>query len=434
VATVNTLWIDTQQLRAGLHVYLDLSWFDHPFPFSHFKITSDDQIRTIRSLGLTRVRYSPELSDEPVALAVAARPAAPPATESAAPAPAPPESASPMMKAKEAMVQRARERRLAAERVEKAFVATARTLKDLQRNMFSRPAEALAVTQGLVSDIADAILTAPEMAIQVMAEKPGGEELYLHSLNVATLSLMVARDLKLPRVVAEALGVGALLHDMGEHEVPDRILHKRTPLTPAERHFFEQHPVYGVTMARKLALAPMALAVIGQHHEFFDGSGYPAGLKGDQIELAARIVVITNHFDELCNPASIDDAMTPHEALSLMFARQQAKFDPRLLKVFIRCMGVYPPGSIVQLSNGALGIVSSVNTDHPMRPVVLIYDESVPPEAGMMIELEAEPSLNISKAIRPAQLPREVLKYLSPRMHLSYYFDTSPSSSGKASP
>lgn len=431
MATVNTLWIDAQQLRAGLHVYLDLSWFDHPFPFSHFKITSEEQIRTIRSLGLTRVRYSPELSDEPVALAVSAQPAPAPAPMPLPAAELPPR-VSPVTKAKEAMMQRARERRLAAERVEKAFVTTARSLKDLQRNLFSRPAETLAVTQKLVSDIAESILSAPDMLIQVMGEKPGGEELYLHSLNVATLSLMLARELRLPRVVAEALGVGALLHDIGEGEVPDRILHKRTPRTPAERHFFEQHPVYGASMAQKLNIAPAALAVIGQHHEFSDGSGYPAGLKGEQIELLARIVVITNHFDELCNPPAIEDAMTPHEALSFMFAKQQAKFDGALLKAFIRCMGVYPPGTIVQLSNGILGMVSSVNTARPMRPVVLVYDESVPPEAGLMIELEAEPTLNISKAIRPVQLPREVLRYLSPRMHLSYYFDAS-SSASKAS-
>lgn len=419
--------VELAQLRVGLYVYLDMKWLDHPFAFSHFKIKSAEQIKVIRSLGLTSVRFSAELSDPE------------PAVDQAKPVPAPatPLADEPIlptaaMLAKKAMMVQMQQRRAAAERIEKAFVNTANTLKDIEKNLYSRPAETLQVTTKLVQQIADSILSAPELAIQVMGDKVGGEELYFHSLNVAMLSMMMARELKLPMEVVGTLGVGALLHDIGRKEVPDRILLKTEPLTPAERNFYELHPAYGVEMAKRMQLAPAAMAIIGEHHEFFDGTGYPKKIKGEAINLLARMVVIANHYDELCNPPAIADALTPHEALSLMFAKQRSKFDPKLLHIFIRCLGVYPPGTIVQLSNGFLGMVSTVNTAHPMKPILVVYDANVSKEDAMLFDMATETDLSIAKAIRPAQVPIEIYNYLSPRKRVSYYFDASSAVKPKA--
>lgn len=414
------------QLRVGLYVYLDLKWFDHPFAFSQFKISSADEIRVIRSLGLKAVRYSPELSDpatpmtgsaqQPVPVGIAA-PVSVPAAAMATEEPAE------VMQAKRVLIEQIRQRRQTAQRIENAFAHTASMLREIDKNLLSQPVETLQHTTELVNQIAESILSAPELAIQVMSDKLGGEEQYFHSLNVTMLSMMMARDLKLPAPVVGVLGVGALLHDIGQKEVPARILMKTEVLTPAERNFFEQHPVYGVAMARRMNLSPGAMAIIAEHHELFDGSGYPAKLKGESISLLARIVAIANYYDELCNPTAVADALTPHEALSLMFAKLRSKFDPQLLKVFIRCLGVYPPGTIVQLSNGALGMVSTVNTARPMKPVVLVYSTEMPKEEAMLLDMDLENDLNIAKAIRPAQVPREVYAYLNPRKRVSYYFD-----------
>ena len=434
MATSDTSWIDIQHLRVGLYVHLDLGWMDHPFAFSHFKITTEDQIGILRGLGLARVRYSPERSDEAVALgAVPNKVAAPPPATTAVTAAAPAATSAAML-AKRALMDAMRQRRESADRIERAFVATAQTIRDTERIIYSQPELALANTTQLVGRIADSILTAPDMVIQVMGEKPGGEEIYLHSLNVATLAMMLAREMQLPKELVCALGVGALLHDIGKHEVPDRILNKKTPLTPAEQHFLAQHPTYGAAMAERMHLPKAGLAIIAQHHEYHDGSGYPAGLKGDAVGLLSRIVVIANYFDDLCNPPALDDALTPHEALSLMFARLPSKFDPALLKVFIHCMGVFPPGTIVQLSNGAVGMVLSVNTQRPLKPLVTVYDANVPREEALVLDMGTEEALHIGKALRPSQVPREVLNYLSPRMHVSYFFDGGPPKSpGRAS-
>ena len=418
MANENTLTMD--QLRVGLYVYIDLKWFEHPFAFSHFKIKSEEQIKTLRSLGLRTMRYSPELSDAGP-LAVPFAPGQPAAARPDALAPAP----SPVMVAKRAMMEQMKVRRETAARIEQAFLNTAQTIRDIEKTLYSQPAQTLQKASLLVRQIADSILSAPELAIQVMGDKLGGDELYFHSLNVTMLSMMMARDLKLPIEVVGVLGVGALLHDIGHKELPDPIRLKTEALTAAERNFFELHPQYGVTIAKRMHVAPAALTIIGEHHELFDGSGYPGHLKGEAINLLSRIVAIANHYDELCNPPLLTDALTPHEALSLMFAKLRSKFDPKLLQVFIRCLGVYPPGTMVQLSNGFMGMVATVNTARPMKPIVVVYDPDVPKDEAMMLDLEAEADLSVAKAIRPGQVPREVYHYLSPRKRVSYYFDAS---------
>lgn len=415
--TSDTVPITMDQLQVGLYVNLDLKWFEHPFAFSHFKIKNEEQIKTLRSLGLKTVRYNPTLSD------ISPPPPAstPPPAESPDPEVQP--SVSPVLEAKRAMMERIKAQREAAARIEKAFIDTAKAVHDIEKNVFSRPEETIRQAAQLVSQITDSILCAPELAIHVMGDKMGGEELYFHSLNVAMLSMMMARDIHLPQEVVNALGMGALFHDVGRKEIPDKVLLKTEPLTQAEQNLYQMHCQYGVDIAQRLKLPPPVQAIIRDHHETFDGSGYPQRLKGEAIGLLSRIVSIANYYDELCNPPNMGIALTPHEALSIMFAKLRAKFDPKLLQVFIRCLGVYPPGTIVQLSNGVIGMVATVNTAKPMKPMVVIYDANIPKDEAILVDMERETDLNIVKAIKPAQVPQEVYLYLSPRKRVSYYFD-----------
>ena len=413
------------QLRIGLYVYLDLTWFQHPFAFSHFKIKSEDQIKTILGLGLKSVRYDPALSDPVSSKPVETQPR--PDQETA------PDFITQALSAKRAMMERIRVQREAAGRIENAFINSAKTVREVEKNLFTKPAETVRQASLLVTQIAESILCAPELAIHVMGDKMGGEELYFHSLNVTTLSMMIARDIKLPQEVIGTLGMGALFHDIGRKEIPNRILMKAEPLTQAEHHLYEMHCQYGVEIGQKLQFTAAVLAIIREHHELFDGTGYPNKLKGEAIGLLSRIVALANHYDELCNPLNIADALTPHEALSLMFARLRNKFDPKLLQILIRCLGVYPPGTIVQLSNGVIGMVATVNANKPMKPMIVIYDADVPKDEAILVDMASETDLNIAKAVRPAQVPIEIYNYLSPRKRVSYYFDAGqPGQPGQA--
>ena len=413
--------VSTDQLRIGLYVHLDLRWFEHPFAFNKFKIKTEEQISTIRSLGLKTVRYDPALSDARPAAAPSPQ-AAPEAAEAPSANSQAPAEPSPLA-AKRAMIERIREHRQSSVRVEKAFLSTANTIAEIEKNLFARPEESVGQATELIGQIVDSILSVPELAVQVMGDQNGGEELYFHSLNVTMLALIMAQQLKLRPDLIRTLGVGALFHDIGHREIPRQILMKRTPLTKAERNFYELHCQYGVRLGEQLLLAPGILAIIGEHHEFYDGSGYPDQRAGESIGLPSRIVVIANHFDELCNPVNPADAMTPHEALSTMFTKLRNKFDLSLLQVFVRGLGVYPPGTVVQLSNGMVGMVVTINTARPMKPMLVVYDADIPKEEAILVDMQHEAEVNIAKAIRPAQLPREIYNYLNPRKQVSYYFD-----------
>lgn len=412
--------IPIDQLQVGLYIHLDLKWFEHPFAFSHFKIKEEEQLKIIRSLGLKTVRYDPALSDVGPASPAAAPSNAQPA-EPAAPEIAP--VVSPELQAKRVMMERIKAQRADAARIEHAFINTAKAVREIEKNLFSMPAETLRKASELVSQFVDSILSAPELAIHVMGDKTGGEEIYHHALNVTTLSMMIARDIKLPQEVAGPLALGALLHDVGHKNIPDKVLKKLDPLTQAEKNLYELHCQYGAEIGERLGFPRSCISIIGDHHEAFDGTGYPHKLKGEAIGVLPRIVAIANFYDEMCNPVNIAAALTPHETLSMMFAKHRSKFDPKLLQVFIRCLGVYPPGTIVQLSNGVIGMIVTVNTSRPMKPVVVIYDAGVPRDEAILVDMDRESDLNIVKSIRPGQVPQEIYRYLSPRKRVSYYFD-----------
>lgn len=426
--------ISPDQLQIGVYVYLDVGWMSHPFSFNNFKIRNEDQLRTIQGLGLASLRWDPARSDVKPLPKGARRDAATPRAEvaEATAAAAAPEFAVPAQATPEFTEQMAIKRRRieklathheAIGRVERAFTSAADVVRGINKSIHSQPDKTLSEAGQLIANIVDDLLAAPELAIQVMAEKPGSEGIYLHSLNVSVLSMILGRELNMPAEVVKTIGIGALFHDIGLNEIPGKILNKTEPLTKAERDFRELHCQYGHEIGKTAGLPPGALGIIMQHHENFDGSGYPRKLKGEAIDPLARIVAIANAYDNLCNPTSFVHALTPHEALSLMFAQQRSRHDPRLLQAFIRFMGVYPPGTVVGLSNDALGLVIKINSARPLKPIVIVYDEGIPRHEAMILDLDEEPDINVSRAIRPAQLPPAVFDYLSPRKRVSYYFD-----------
>lgn len=412
-------YVDVDQLRIGLYVHIDLPWFKHPFTLNSFKISSEGQLRDLRELGEARFRYDPARSDALPAQVQASEPAVT-ADAVADPAAAPSHPASRAAPAGRLTAYRQR-----IEEVDKAFLKAGAILRQLNRNLMQNPHETLQEMGKLVEQMVQAFLEHPEVALHVMGEKCGGDEAYVHSLNVSVLCMMLTKGLDFNPEQARALGLGALLHDIGLLEIPDRVLKKKpSEYTRPERELRALHCEYGLKLGRQLGLAPEVLAIIYQHHEMADGSGYPQGLELAQIIPGARVVALVNYYDNLCNPIDMSQAMTPHEALSFMFAQRRSKFDPAMLQQLIRCLGVYPPGTLVSLSNDAIALVMSVNPAKPLRPCVMVYDESVPKEEAPILDLEHETELHITKAIRPAMLPPRTAAYLSPRQHVTYFFDS----------
>jgi hypothetical protein len=172
-----------------------------------------------------------------------------------------------------------------------------------------------------------------------------------------------------------------------------------------------------------MGLTPGVLLVLAQHHEHADGSGFPMRLALDRLSVAARIVALVNRYDNLCNPPSLAMALTPHEALSLLFAQSRSQFDSSLLNSFIRMMGVYPAGSTVQLTDDRYALVVSVNSTRPLKPKVLVHDPRLPREEALHLNLMEHPDLGIRRSLKPAQLPADALEYLAPQPRVAYFFE-----------
>jgi hypothetical protein len=138
---------------------------------------------------------------------------------------------------------------------------------------------------------------------------------------------------------------------------------------------------------------------------------------------ATSIVAIVDRYDNLCNPQGSAKPFTPHEALSLLFAQGKSKYDAAILNAFIKMMGVYPPGSIVQLTDDRYAIVVGVDSTRPLKPRVAVHDPRVPADESVIVDLERTPQLGIRRSLRPGALPPEALASLSPRQRVAYYFE-----------
>jgi HD-GYP domain-containing protein (c-di-GMP phosphodiesterase class II) len=250
-----------------------------------------------------------------------------------------------------------------------------------------------------------------------------GDNASAHAMNVAVISLLLGRVFGLADDEMHDLGLGALLHDVGKLDLPERLRHTDDRLPKDDQAAYREHVAHGVLHGKRMGLQAGALLVLAQHHEMADGSGFPLKLKSEKQTTAARIVALVNRYDNLCNPPSLAQALTPHEALSLLFAQGRSQFDASLLNSFIRMMGVYPAGSVVQLTDERYALVMSVNSTRPLKPNVLVHDPERPREEALHLNLIHMPDLGIRRSLKPSQLPADALEYLAPRPRVAYFFE-----------
>lgn len=421
---VTSEFIDIHQLQIGMFIELEVGWMSHPFPSGSFKISSDKQIEIIRGLGLQRVRYVPGKSDTMSGLSAA---------NVAAPAPDKDvrSESEPARSSDEAEALRLRKQRIellgAQQRnlivCERRFGEATRQYKQVVEQVNTRPRAAMEQSLSLVSSFVGEMLGQQESIIRLLSEAVG-DRAAMHPVNVTIISLLLGKSLGLPQSDMIDLGMGAFLHDIGKSQLPDRVRWLEENFSSAEYKLYQEHVGLGVTLAQRMDLSAGAVQAIAQHHELIDGSGFPARLKGDSLSTAAKIVSLVNRYDNLCNPGRSAAAITPHEALSLIFAQLKTRFDGVTLSAFIRMMGVYPPGSVVQLVDGRFAIVVSVNSTRPLKPRLIVYEPGISKHEALILDLEQSPAIGIRRSLKPASLPAAALDYLSPRQRIAYFYES----------
>ncbi len=412
------------ELKVGMYVDLNCSWFWHPFASKTFKITSENELTVIRSLGLNTVLVDPALSDREK----------PQWTQNDSgtvkdSAVIPSASAQARLSSDNAplhpTITRYKESLQQADAVYKhTLTQSSRALNDIRNGSEAGLTEAKEMVNSLTELLLD------DATSSAMGSLLGVQDLdditVLHAMNVAVLSMMAGRQFDLSHEQTKILGIAGLLHDIGEQRVPSPLHMGGSNMTSENQKVFQQHVDFGLNMLAQFPGLPDAVTdIVRQHHERIDGSGYPAQLRGDQLSLLSRILMAVDEYDRLINAQDIRKNITPTEALSKMYLTGKTTFSEEVVVALIQTLSVYPPGTIVELNDKSIGLVISINLQTRMRPLIILYDPTVDQENPNIANLSKNTDQSIVRSIPRSEIAQEISDYLNLSRWTGYFINSS---------
>jgi HD-GYP domain-containing protein (c-di-GMP phosphodiesterase class II) len=253
--------------------------------------------------------------------------------------------------------------------------------------------------KNMAENIINELMTNKDVMANIVDIKSVDGYTYQHSVNVAILSIIMGIEMKLNRRVIKAITVGALLHDFGKIFLNQAILAKPSALTPSEYKQVQSHPSLGYHYLKShhVDLDPISYQCILQHHERYNGTGYPDGLKGAQVNRYAQIVSICDMYDAMSSDRPYRPAYSPNESLEYIMACSGIDFDADLVRTFVRRIIPYSVGTLVKLSTGEIGVIRKNYKNYTLRPRVdvIISEDSAGNVKYKTVELMKEPAIVI---------------------------------------
>ncbi len=435
-----------EDLRIGHYVKLECSWWKHPFAANMFKVTTGTELRRIKKISKLQLFFDPDLSDpspekdelpshelsspdsdvqsdiESVEGSFEQEPQGELEEEKE-------ETPRFLPEDRKSRREILRERRSQLKKTERAYEETAKQTKAALKNMVSGDVAGLRMAENMLIDLTKMLKADRSvMAIlEVMNSTDLDDPLFVHAMNVCVLSMLVGNLMGLEEEELVLLGLGALAHDIGYLNLP-REVNLTTAGFSREGANMKLHIQQGLTGIERIPEFPEAgVQIIAQHHERLNGNGYPDGLTQDEIFPLAKIVMIIDEYDELCHGQGQE--LTPYEALSLMyqntFVKKKCEFDENILIQLVKSLGVYPPGTLVELNDGSVGVVISINPQCRTSPQIMIYVPDIPQDEATIVDLSQDEDLTIEKSLRPKELSKEAKRYLNPSRATGFF----PSSS-----
>ncbi|MEK6772094.1 MAG: HD-GYP domain-containing protein [Pseudomonadota bacterium] len=372
--------IDARDVQLGMYIAeLDRPWLETPFMFQGFELQSQDALAKLqeickyvwidtkqgidfvppaRGAGAAYARMQ-ELADEDVEI----------------------------RKKVEALVAQSKNTRATRKPYEDkaTFQEEIKVAREIQKEAKTTIDEALTeIKKGgkkidlqlagkVVTRMVESVLRNPDALVCLSQLKEVSEYTALHSIRSCILALAFGRHLVLGRDELQAVGMGGLMHDIGMARVPEEILNKQSALDPVEVQAMRKHVRWGIDILQESGSVPPGVSeMVLQHHERGDGSGYPDGRQGTTITPAGYMGAIIDVYDAITSDRTYNVALSAEDALKRMYEWRHRDFNGELVEEFIRCMGIFPIGSLVELSTGSVGVVITINRARRLKPQVAL--------------------------------------------------------------
>ena len=363
--------VPTEELKLGMHVAeLDRPWLETPFLLQGFPIEKQDDLDALRHIcdyvyiDALKTRYlNPEVRTNPIV----------PGTPST----------------------RYQNSSTVEQEIHKASTAYQQSLREI-KSLLHTIGEGLNPQSKLVKkhvkECVDSIERNPSAMMWLTRIKHADQYTAEHCVNVGVLAVSLGRHLGLNRQQLEMLGLCGVLHDVGKMRLDQTILNKTERLTREEFEHIKQHTTLGRDMLLEDALLPPdVVAAAYGHHERIDGHGYPEKMPEDQIGFYSRVVSIVDAYDAITSRRCYSAPRSSAEALKILYENAGTQFDRKLVVKFIESIGIYPPGSVVELDSGEVGVVLSADPDNRLLPkIALLRDADKNPMPQKVIDLKLE--------------------------------------------
>jgi putative nucleotidyltransferase with HDIG domain len=357
--------IPIDQLEIGMYIHdLNCGWMDHPFARNRFKVDEVATLNKILGTGVAEVYIDTALGAD-VRVADTGTVEVGEIEESLAD----------LIDFLPSIIVRLSP----AEEFEHAkdlYANASKLMQDMMRDVRLGKQITLEPCEPVIDDIISSMFRFPSALLPLAQMKTVDEYTFQHSVAVAALAVAFGRVLDLPRDEIKDIALGGFLHDVGKALVPGRILNKPGKLDDAEFEIMKSHVVHTAKLLKDVkGISEITFNAAAQHHERHDGSGYPHGLKGDEISLHGQMIAIVDVYDAITSLRVYHKGIPPAEALGKLFEWSGTQFNNRMVQAFIKGIGIYPAGSLVRMESDKLAIVREVVPDNLLQPIVqMIYD------------------------------------------------------------
>jgi putative nucleotidyltransferase with HDIG domain len=354
--------INTKQLKPGMFIEdMNCGWLRHPFLTNKITISDEEMIERIVKHGIREVYIDTEkgltVTDAPTMEEVNRDIQA----EMDRVAEAKPDPA-PQVPIKDEL-KKARE-------IKKEAKKTIHNIMDDVR--FGKQIETVKV-ESVVSNMVESIFRNQDALLSMGRLKKIDQYTYMHSMTVGVLMIAFGKHLGFDKDTLQKIGIGAMLHDIGKMNVPQELLTSDRKLLDHEYEIMKQHVVHSRTLLENTeGISETSIKIASQHHERIDGSGYPDGLKGEEISQLGKAASIADVYDAMTSKRKYQRRYEPTEVLRKLFEWSEHFYDKQMVQQFIRCVGIYPVGTLVRLESGMLAVVLKHGEEKLLQPTVKI--------------------------------------------------------------